>query len=46
MILLIYLYKKKFLSSISLNTELEVEAQGQVYTDLQEFISQHSNEKQ
>ena len=38
--------KKKFLSSISLNTELEVEAQGQVYTDLQEFISQHSNEKQ
>ena len=38
--------KRKFLSGISLNTELEVEAQGQVYMDMQEFISQHSNEKQ
>ena len=37
--------KRKFLSSISLNTDLEVEAQGQVYNDMQEMISQRGNEK-
>lgn len=38
--------KRKLLGSISLNTELEQEAQVQVHKDMQEMISERINEKQ
>lgn len=38
--------KRKFLGSISLNTELEQEAQVQVHKDMQEMICKRINEKQ
>ena len=38
--------KRKLLGSISLNTELEQEAQVQVHKDMQEMISKRINEKQ
>ena len=38
--------KRKLLGSISLNTELEQEAQVQVHKDMQEMICKRINEKQ